>query len=175
MRINKVTLTEIIMSLTTNKNFLQPTGFKFVIDRRNYPNLEFFAQTVTHPGSSVAPVELPTTRVTSIPLAGDKITYTTLDLEVILDEDMQSYKEMQSWLERIVNEGHVDETRSGAVSTYGDISLLILSPMNNKNITIKYKDCVPTDIGSFNLAANTGDVSFNTFTVSFRFSEFEIV
>ena len=84
------------MSLTTNKNYLQPTGFKCVIDRRNYPNLEFFVQGVTHPGATVNPVELPTSRVTSIPMAGDKITYTNLELEIILDEDMESYPEIQN-------------------------------------------------------------------------------
>lgn len=163
------------MSLTTNKNFLQPTGFKFVVDRRNYSNLEFFAQSVTHPGASVNPVELPTFRVASIPLAGDKITYTQLSLEVILDEDMVSYKEMQAWLERIVNNGHTDDTVDGAISTYSDITVIIMTSHNNKNVQIKYKDCIPVDIGSIQLASNTSDVTYLTFQVSFRFSSFEII
>ena len=37
--------------LTTNKNYLQPTGFRVIISRQNYPNLEYFAQGVTHPGA----------------------------------------------------------------------------------------------------------------------------
>ena len=162
------------MALTTNKNYLQPTGFKIVIDRRNYSNLEFFAQSVIHPGASVNPLEIPTTRVTSLPLAGDKITYTNLTMDVILDEDMESYKEMQNWLERIVNEGHVPETTDTKVSTYADINVMIMSSHNNKNVQIKYKECMPVDIGSVNLASNVGDVAYLTFQVSFRFSEFEI-
>lgn len=163
------------MSLTTNKNFLQPTGFKFIINRRNYPNLEFFAQSVTHPGATVNPLELPTTRIASVALAGDKITYSQLSLDVILDEDMQSYKEMQSWLERIVNDGHVDETLDTKIATYSDITVIIMTSHNNKNVQIKYKDCVPVDIGSFQLASNVNDVAFTTFQVSFRFSSFEII
>lgn len=162
------------MALTTNKNYLQPTGFKVVIDRRSYSNLEFFAQSVMHPGSSVNPLDVATTRVTSLPLAGDKITYTNLTLDVILDEDMESYKEMQNWLERIVNEGHVPETTDTKVSTYADINVMIMSSHNNKNVQIKYKECMPVDIGSVNLASNVGDVAYLTFQVSFRFSEFEI-
>ena len=38
------------MALTSNFNYLQPTGFKLVIDRKNYPNLEFFVQDFTHAG-----------------------------------------------------------------------------------------------------------------------------
>ena len=32
--------------LTTNLNYLQPTGFKLLIDRVKYPNLEYFCQGV---------------------------------------------------------------------------------------------------------------------------------
>lgn len=163
------------MSLTTNKNFLQPTGFKFIINRRNYPNLEFFAQSVTHPGATVNPLELPTTRIASVALAGDKITYSQLSLDVILDEDMQSYKEMQNWLERIVNDGHINETIGSKIATYSDITLIILTSHNNKNVQIKYKDCVPVDIGNIQMASNVNDVAFTTFQVSFRFSSFEII
>ena len=38
--------------LTENFNYLQPTSFKLVIDRKNFPNLEFFCQQVTHPGNT---------------------------------------------------------------------------------------------------------------------------
>lgn len=162
------------MSLTTNKNYLQPTGFKFIIDRRNYPNLEFFAQSVVHPGASVSPVELNVPRVSQIALAGDKISYGSLTLDVIVDEDMESYKEFQNWLERTVNDKQNNSTTSPEPSTSADISLLIMSSHNNKNNTIKYNDCVPTEIGSLNLASNTGDVAYATFSVSFRFTTFEI-
>lgn len=162
------------MSLTVNKNYLQPTGFKFVINRQNYSNLEYFAQSVTHPGASVNPVSLPTARVTAVPLAGDKITYGDLQLEVILDEDMKGYQELQNWLERTVNDGHVDEATDTKLATYSDITVLILTSHNNNNVKIKYKDCIPTDIGSITMASNTADVVYPTYQVSFRFSSFEI-
>lgn len=162
------------MALTTNKNYLQPTGFKFIIDRRNYHNLEFFAQTVTHPGASVAPLDVSLPRVQAIALAGDKIAYSDLVLDVILDEDMEAYIEMQKWLERVVNKGHIDETKDDQVATYADITLQIMNSHNNKTKSIRYEDCVPTDIGSVQLAANTGDLAYATFSVSFRFSQFEI-
>ena len=162
------------MALTTNKNYLQPTGFKFVIDRRNYPNLEFFAQSVTHPDATVAPLDLPFRNISSIPLAGDKISYGDLSLEVILDEDMESYKEFHKWLERLVNDTQTDETSDTAVATSADITLLIMSSHNNKNVQVRYSDCVPTNVGSVQLASNTGDVTYATFSVTFRFTTFEI-
>jgi hypothetical protein len=166
------------MALTTNKNYLQPTGFRVVIGRRNYPNIEYFAQGFTHPGASVGVVELPSRRVTSLPIAGDKITYSELSLELILDEDMEGYIEMQSWLERMVNEGHVTANQAVAsdiVPTYADITVSIQSSHNNQIRQIRYKDCIPTNIGSIQMASTGGDVAYITYTCDFRFSTFEIL
>lgn len=163
------------MALTTNINYLQPTGFKLVISRDNYANIEYFAQTVTHPGSSVTPVELPTSRVTRIPFAGDKVNYGEMTAEILLDEQMSSYKEMHAWLERIVNDGHVPYDTIDKKATAADITVIILSSSNNKSVQIRYKDCVPTDLTQINFAANVQDVAYTTFTASFRFSTFEIL
>jgi hypothetical protein len=165
-------------SLTQNKNYLQPTGFKVIIGRRNYPNLEYFAQSFQHPGATVNAVELPTRRITSVPLAGDKITYTDLSIDLILDEDMAGYIEMQDWLERIVNEGHVSHTesvQSGKIPSHADITVSILSSHNNELKRIRYMDCIPTSISSISMASTVGDVSFITYNCSFRFTSFEIV
>lgn len=163
-------------TLTTNKNYLQPTGFKVVISGEGYKNLSYFAQSVTHPGSSVNPTELPITRVTSVPIAGDKITYGELTLEIILDEDIVAYKEMQDWLNRIVNQGQNNKVgvEGTTKSTYADITLIILTSQNNKNVEIKYFDALPTNLSPITLQSNVSDVTYPTFNVSFRFSSFEI-
>lgn len=160
--------------LTSNKNYLQPTGFRVIISRQNYPNLEYFAQGVTHPGSTVSPLELGTPRITSIPLAGDKITYGSLGLDIILDEGMTSYKEMQDWLENTLELNQSSNTDT-KFNPYQDITVGILSSHNNSNVQIRYKDCIPTNIGSISLTANTSTVQFLTFNVEFRFSSFEII
>ena len=49
--------------LTSNLNYLQPTGFKVIIDRENYPNLEYFVQSFVHPDISLIPSELPYRKV----------------------------------------------------------------------------------------------------------------
>ena len=67
-------------TLTENKGFLQPTGFRIVINKGYYANLQYFAQSVMHPGATVNVVDLPVRQITSVPLAGDKITYSELEL-----------------------------------------------------------------------------------------------
>jgi len=162
--------------LTTNLNYLQPTGFRVVINRTRYPNLEYFCQSVSHPGATLTPLELPTRRITSVPLAGDKMTFSEVSFQVILDENMTSYREMFDWMTRITNEGQVSAGESMTkVPTYADITLAVLSSHNNTVQQIKYKDCVPTSLGAIEFQSNAGDTTYVTFDVSFRFSQFEIV
>ena len=77
-------------------------------------------------------------------------------------------------MNRIVNGGHKAETKGDGIGTYADSPILIMSSHNNKNVQIRYKDCVPVDVGSVNLSSTTGDVTYLTFNTSFRFTEFEI-
>ena len=162
--------------LTTNINYLAPTSFKLVIDRRNYPNLEFFAQTIQHPGASVAPLEVPIPRLSSVSMPGDKLTFGELAAVIILDEDMTAYTEMYNWLSRMVEKKSPDaQDRFGSEPPMqSDITVSILSSHNNQNKQIRYIDCVPTMVGDINFESVVGDIQYLTFPVSFKFSYFEI-
>ena len=156
------------MSLTPNKNFLQPSGFRVVINKDNYANLEFFAQSVAHPGANVDALDLPLPKLMSFPLIGSKISYSELTINLIVDEDMTAYKEMQSWMERTISE-------TDSSKLYNDITLIILSSHNNPNKSIRYRNCIPTQIGGIEFTSTSGDTSFLTFDATFRFSEFDIL
>ena len=69
-----------------NINLLQPTSFKLLIDRKNFPNLEFFCQSVAHPAMDARAAELPYQRVANVPFAADKLTFTDLETIIIVDE-----------------------------------------------------------------------------------------
>lgn len=151
------------MALTENKNFLQPTGFRVIVERENYGNLEFFAQSVQHPGTNVSAVEVAIPRITGLPVPGDTIAYGELTLNLILDEDLTSYKEVQKWMEGSVY---------GEGSPYHDIKVIVLTSHNNFCAQIQYKNCIPTSLGSIEFVSTTGDIQYVNFDVSFRFSEF---
>ena len=162
-------------TLTDNKGFLQPTGFRIVINKGYYSNLQYFALSVIHPGATVNPVELPIRKVTTVPLAGDKITYSELELTLILDEDMTGYKEMQAWLERTIDNNTRGVMETPVSSIYSDVTVVVLSSQNNETVKIKYHDCIPTALSSIDLNATTGDVTYLTFNATFRFAKFEII
>lgn len=166
------------MALTDNINYLQPTGFKVVIDRENYPNLEFFAQSVDHPDVSIGLPNVPFRRIENVAMPGDTIAYSPLNISFILDEEIKSYIELYDWLEKLVNEEFIGEgPRSSRTSpnmpSQADVSVSILSSHNNQSKRILYKGCTPTSLSGLRLAANVQSLEYLTFDVSFAFTGFE--
>ena len=162
--------------LTQNINYLQPTSFKITIDRKNYPNLEFFCQSFVHPGMLMNAVEVPYQKITGVPFIGDKLTFNELQANIILDEDMKSYDEMYSWMRRNLDIDHVSPTKRTASQppAMADITLSILSSHNNTTKTVRYIDCIPTALTDIQFESTTGGESFVIFGASFRFSYFEL-
>lgn len=162
-------------SQLNNLNYLHPNAFKFTIDRKNFPNIEFFAQSVQHPDASVEAADIPHLRVGSLPMPGDKIRFGELSASIILDENMNSYVEMYNWLTRMIQQEYKTPLNrsEGSPPTTADITVSILSSHNNTTRTIKYIDCIPTNLGSIQFESTTTE-SFITYPISFRFSYFEI-
>lgn len=160
--------------LTENINFLQPTNFKVVIDRQQFGNLEFFAQTVSHPEVTVPSVTIPF-RGADAHQPGDKLQYGDLTIEAILDEEMQIYSEILDWMERQVQTNQSQISRLRPVSTDKiayDVSIIILNSSNNSVRTIKYKDAFPNNIGSIQLSTTNTDVPSITMPITFTYTTF---
>ena len=168
------------MALTENFNYLQPTGFKLVIDRTNYPNLEFFVQDFTHAGVIMNTADSQYKKLAAIPFIGDKLTYNEMLANIILDEDMKAYTEMHDWMRRILDQDMttpVDrfKAKTEKPPAQSDITLSILSSSNNVIVQIKYRDCIPTALTDIQFQATGGGDAFLTFGASFRFTYFDIL
>ena len=168
------------MTLTNNFNYLQPTSFKLVIDRTNYPNLEFFCQDFTHAGVIMNTADLGYKKIAAIPFIGDKLTYNEMLANIILDEDMKSYTEMHNWMKRNLDQDMttpVDRYKAATESppAMSDITLSILSSHNNAVVRIKYRDCIPTALTDIQFQSTGGGTEFITFGASFRFTYFDVL
>ena len=167
------------MTLTSNFNYLQPTGFKLVIDRKNYPNLEFFVQDFTHAGVIMNTADLGYKKIASIPFIGDKLTYNEMLANIILDEDMKSYTEMHNWMRRNLDRDNITpldrfKNATQRPPAQSDITLSILNSSNNAIAQIVYRDSIPVALTDIQFQATSGAESFLTFGASFRFTYFDI-
>lgn len=162
---------------TKNINFLQPTNFQIVINKKQHGNLTYFAQSVNHPGASVNSVSLPIPRLSSYAVAGDTINIDELSMDIIVDEDMNSYVEMYQWLLDTVNKSYTTPGERKETDTYipeADITLLIMTSHNNLAKKITYIDCVPVSIGTLSFQSTLTEPQPVTFPITFKTSYFEI-
>lgn len=174
--------------LTSNTNYLQPTGFAVTISREQYPNLQYFCQSVQHPGIDVASVEMPFRRV-NVPFPGDKLEFGLVGFTFLLDEDLEGYLEMYRWLRRLVEDDYTTSSKSllstdgttndasafTEIPTEADITVSILNSYNNVSKQIKYYSAFPTSISTIELSSLRSDPEPITFESSFRFAYFEIL
>lgn len=157
-----------------NTNFLQPTGYKVVINRKKFANLEFFAQSIIHPDVSMAPAITPFRGADAFQ-PGDKLEYAELTISAILDEQMYVYQEMYNWLVYLVQNSVKGASRlrpDPSESAYFDINVAVLNSNNNVVRNIIYKDAFPINIGSIEFTSTAGDVQGIIMPVSFRYTQF---
>lgn len=161
-------------TLTENMNYLQPTGFKIIMDRKFYPNLAFFATSFIHPSTSLTPAIASRARA-DVRFAGDKLTFGEVQLNIILDEDMNGFTEVFNWMQEIVNIERVpvSERTDKQRSTECDMSVMVLNNKNNTSKQILYRDAIPTALGDISFDAVGGE-NYITVPVSLAFSSFDI-
>lgn len=162
-----------------NKNFLQPSNFRVVIDRVNYPSLEIFINSVTHPGVSIAAAEnAARPRFTKIPYAGESLNFETVQFQMLIDEDMESYIEVYNWMQRMTNTQYTFPSDKyywdRALTTEEDVKLLIMNSSNNVSKTITYYNAFPTDLGGLDLSSTNATVDPITVPLTFSYSHFII-
>lgn len=159
-------------------NYLEPTGFRVVINRQTVPNLQFYAQAIQTPDVSINPTEVSYPRVGRVGFVPESLEYGILSMDVLLDENMQSYREMYNWAERSVQAQHRLNYNSADDRLedhfYADIDVHILTSHNNKNRSFKFRNAFPTTVGSIPLSAvSSGE--YITFQTTFRFDYFDFI
>jgi hypothetical protein len=157
-----------------NPNYLQPTGFKIIINRKRFGNLEFFANGVSHPSVSLSPA-MTAFRSSDTYQPGDKLVFGDLSINAIMDESMYVYNEIYDWMSGLVQENQKPQHLTAGLedTSMYDISVIILNSSNIKVRTIQYKNAFPTDIGTIEFASSTTSVESISFPITFRYDSFE--
>lgn len=142
---------------------LSPTGFKLTINREKFANTEFFITSFGIPSLSAGEVQ--TNFQNNIGFTpGEALTYESLSLRFVIDEDMNNYAEMFNWM----------KANTDTVERHD----MILSIMTNKNLVNKqfqFKDAFPTALSGVEFNAQATDVEYLQADVTFRYNEFAII
>ena len=152
------------MSLTTNFNFLSPTGFRLTINRNRFANVEYFITGITIPNVSMGETSQGFRGHTSF-LAGDAISYDTLSLRFAIDEDLKNYREIFDWM--------INNRENGL--DFSDMILSVLTNHNNGNREFQFRDAFPISLSGVEFTTQATDVEYLQADVSFRYSEFSVI
>jgi len=169
----------------TNKDLLQST--KFRLNFGILPGMTYFCQSANLPGVALNEI-IRNTPFVDLYSPGEKISYDTLNITFLLDEEIQAWEQLHDWIRNLTFptdfKEYKDLERMSRVSNYrssvnlkpqfSDGSLTIFTNKNNASIRINFKDLFPTTLGSilFN-AADTADNIISA-DASFRFSYYNI-
>lgn len=158
------------------ENYLQPTGFKIILNRKHYKTTEYMITSVNHPDVTLPGIEVPY-RSINTHVSGDRLVFGEVSFEMIIDEDMTNYNEMYNILKDTVQEQ--DQIRTKRTVDQKpldfDITLLTLTSHNNANKKIVYRDARLTSLGAVQLVSATPEVQYITVPLTFEFSYFDVV
>ncbi len=150
--------------LTTNKNFLSPVGFQFVINREKYGNVEYFCTAVTLPNIDITEVALPY-RGSNHGVAGDRLNFSPLSITFNVTEDMENYIEMFNWMHDSIKQADTSETAE----------LQILNSHNNIAKTIRFNGIFPTSLDSLEFNTQNDSIEYLQVSATFKYTNFEIL
>ena len=132
----------------TNKNFLSPIGFLFVLEKAT--KTSFLCQKAEIPDLTLGQVSIPTRGMVPIPIDGN-IQYGNLNLEFIVDEDLRNYMEIHNWLRALGTPQDMKERRDwyntyakGSAEKDARFSDATLQVLNNNNCLL-YTSPSPRD------------------------------
>jgi hypothetical protein len=78
-----------------NRNFLSPTGFKFLLKRS--PQVAFFCNQANIPSMDMG-TATQSTYLRDLDIPGDKVQFGDLTIRFLVDEDLGNYMEIQKWI-----------------------------------------------------------------------------
>jgi hypothetical protein len=170
---------------TQPSNLNQLNVNSFDISFARLPSVQFFCQRIALP-TVVLGEATEASPFMNNPLEGDTLTFESLSLSFIVDEDLQNYIEIYNWMTGIgfpkdyaqfaqLKRPPDTSGTSQTASLYSDLTIVLHTNKSNPNYTVTFSDVFPTSLSSIQFeASNTGmDPILVDATFNFR-GQFEI-
>ena len=194
-----MTTTNVETRAPDKMDYASPIQFRFKITK--LPQVEFFIQTANIPGITLGSTSFETP-LKDIAGVGDKVTYQTLDVSFLVDENLNNYKELHDWIiglgfpkdytqfqtmQATGADRFPGSTRSTAATgtntpqplneggIYSDATLTVLNSKNIAKTEIRFQNVFPISLGSLSYDVKASDVDYLQVQASFNYMYYEIV
>ena len=194
-----MTDTNIIDRTPSKFDYASPIQFRFKMTK--LPTVEFFVQSANIPGITLGETTLPTP-LKDISMPGDKLTYQSLDVSFLVDENLNNYKEIHDWMTGIgfpqdhkqfadvlatgsdrfsrstastaaVGSGKPAPLSEGGI--YSDATLIVLNNKNIEKTERRFQNVFPISLGSLSYDIKASDVDYLQVNASFNYMYYDIV
>jgi len=165
---------------SSNLSPLSPNGFNFTITKAS--GISFYCQQANLPGITLGEPTFSTPFATN-PVPGDALTYDSLQIQFLVDEEMLNYNVLYNWIvalgfpesyDQYVTFLAGDTTQYDELAkNYSDATLEILDSNNNVVRTITFYDAFPTTLDSITFASTNEGVNYVVGSATFRFGHFK--
>ena len=157
-----------------NPNYLTPHAFVFLIDK--LPGAEYTMRSIELPALTLNPAERDYALVQTFE-PGDKLQYAEFNLTFLIDENMENYIELVTWMQRLSTLGkkHLNVTPFPTQrEKKSDASLIILNSNYNPIKTIQFYSIFPTNISTISFTIdNDTNIEYIEATATFQYTYFE--
>lgn len=157
-----------------NTNPLQAT--KFLLTFNRITATQYFCQEVNIPGVTLGTVD----RVTpflDMYSPGTKLKYEDLDVTFMVDEELQSWKDMYNWFTSIADpdgwQGRDHPRELQQNKHLSDATLTVLSALNNPILRIQYTNCFPLTMSDIKFDTKMDANYIITCRATFRYQSYK--
>lgn len=157
-----------------NTNPLQPT--KFLLTFSRIPDVQYFCQQVNVPGVELDEM-VRHTPFLDMYSPGTKLKYDPFDVNFIVDEEMNSWKNLYNWFISIADpdgfEKRNDLSLTSKQNLYlSDAILTVLSALNNPILRIEYRNVYPITMSDLEFNTQLSADTIMTCKSSFRYESY---
>ena len=194
-----MTDTNIIDRTPSKFDYASPIQFRFKMTK--LPNVEFFIQSANIPAITLGETSIETP-LKEIPIPGDKVSYSSLDVSFLVDENLNNYKEIHDWITGLgfpqdhkqfqTLQGTSADRFSGTTSStaatgtsikkpldeggiYSDATLTVLNSKNIAKTEIRFQNVYPVTLGGLSYDIKANDVDYLQVNASFNYMYYDIV
>ena len=194
-----MTETNVNLRAPSKLDYASPIQFRFKCGK--LPEVEFACQTANIPGISLGETDFKTP-LKDISIPGDKVSYGSLDISFLVDENLNNYKELHDWIIGIgfpqshdqfknlqaAGSDRFPKSTAGATvpgvsnpsplaegGIYSDATLIVLNSKNIAKTEIRFQNVYPTSLGGLSYDVKLSDVDYLQVAASFAYMGYEIV
>ena len=163
-----------------NRNFLSGIGFKFNLSK--FPKVDFFSNSARIPELNLELTRQPS-YLKNIDVPGERLTYGDLTLRFLVDENMENYISVYTWLKGLGFPETTQEYKDLTTDKDGqrdnkeafcDGTLRILNSNYREVAKVKFIDLFPTSLTSLDFDATNTDIQFFTAEATFKYTIYNL-